>query len=227
MSVLRLSQCEPFPYVSQQRINDAHLLLLHHPLLNWDRERQVLNLPMRRDKRTHTGRHSGPVIWGWYLVQTRQKQGTDVRRGSSLCSAPFSDPNPPLLGWGRGSCRKNQDRPPGLRRPRGLLGSVPYQSSGHGTAPAAAWWSQRVYPKVCMLQAPCLLMAVVKTLKRLLFATPVSRGFLFVWMEGKRSWFFFPLSFSPIVLFRYAFYFHPQKAGLRYLQDFWDVCSLC
>lgn len=35
-----------------------------------------------------------------------------------------------------------------------------------------------------MLQAPCLLMAVVKTLKRLLFATPVSRGFyLFEWKE--------------------------------------------
>ena len=39
MSVLCLSQREPFPYVSQQCIDDAHLLLLHHPLLNWDRER--------------------------------------------------------------------------------------------------------------------------------------------------------------------------------------------
>lgn len=61
-----------------------------------------------------------------------------------------------------------------------------------------------------MLQALCLVMAV-KTLKHLLFATPVSRGFLFFeWTENDLD-FSFLLGFSPIVLFSYACYFHPQK----------------
>lgn len=68
VSVLRLSQCEPFPYVSQQCINDANILLLHQPLLNWDRERQVVNVLPREEG---CKLHSSAITWGWYCIPNR------------------------------------------------------------------------------------------------------------------------------------------------------------
>lgn len=81
VSVLCLSQREPLPYVSQQCINDANILLLHQPLLNWDRERQVGNVLLREEG---CGLHSSAITWGWYCFS-----GTNRTRARLLrCLQP-------------------------------------------------------------------------------------------------------------------------------------------